>query len=578
MDIAFNCEKCGQHLVIDQTATGAAVQCPSCGTALKVPAYIPSQSDTARATVMPAKKRSHIPLLIGVVFIFLLSTGTIVTWLFYRAHKELGRVQTTLEKSLQKDIQSASKQTSPEQAANVLYVAAGKDLAEASSSTGMVRTVALAKAFSRFSKIINDYPSSSVAVDIVRHSGVEALGRTVPISQFQTIGEDTIRILDHMSSLDTFLQFIADNEESLLKGRKELPSGWVLALWKYHKQDWQWFTKTQPEDFSTKLRSIICLLFGEQETLAKELIASLPAKEKQLCEDFLQKGGLNKIRGKGRANASATNQTSVSWLDYWKDFPDRRVQLMRLSKELRSLPIKKDEALFKSVVAHAVNGRDFEAVSQIEMKYPLFRHQFIAATAVETYENGNVKSAMDLLAYGRGRLIADKDEISQNDIVPYVQACVYMDLLSSAKQIAAMITGNLREKAMECVCAAQIAKALTETNLNAIAVCVTRDCPNTSQFKELFILDIVNSFLALDDPIDALAVARENNQIEAELPIAAYLMLKNKKSDALDIMAHAASAKDFPVVSYRVALIMLRLMHPEIIQSISEILNAETAQ
>jgi len=73
-------------------------------------------------------------------------------------------------------------------------------------------------------------------------------------------------------------------------------------------------------------------------------------------------------------------------------------------------------------------------------------------------------------------------------------------------------------------------------------------------------------------------VARENNQIEAELPIAAYLMLKNKKSDALDIMAHAASAKDFPVVSYRVALIMLRLMHPEIIQSISEILNAETAQ
>ena len=38
MDISFNCDKCGQRIVIDEAGAGMAVQCPSCGAELIVPA------------------------------------------------------------------------------------------------------------------------------------------------------------------------------------------------------------------------------------------------------------------------------------------------------------------------------------------------------------------------------------------------------------------------------------------------------------------------------------------------------------------------------------------------------------
>jgi len=37
MDIAFNCDKCGQHIVIDEAGAGMSVQCPTCGASLIVP-------------------------------------------------------------------------------------------------------------------------------------------------------------------------------------------------------------------------------------------------------------------------------------------------------------------------------------------------------------------------------------------------------------------------------------------------------------------------------------------------------------------------------------------------------------
>jgi DNA-directed RNA polymerase subunit RPC12/RpoP len=37
MDIAFNCDKCGQHVVIDESGAGMTVQCPSCSSDLIVP-------------------------------------------------------------------------------------------------------------------------------------------------------------------------------------------------------------------------------------------------------------------------------------------------------------------------------------------------------------------------------------------------------------------------------------------------------------------------------------------------------------------------------------------------------------
>ena len=37
MDIAFNCDKCGQHIVIDAAGAGMTVPCPSCNENLIVP-------------------------------------------------------------------------------------------------------------------------------------------------------------------------------------------------------------------------------------------------------------------------------------------------------------------------------------------------------------------------------------------------------------------------------------------------------------------------------------------------------------------------------------------------------------
>lgn len=37
MDIAFNCDKCGQHIVIDEAGAGMTVPCPSCNQNLTVP-------------------------------------------------------------------------------------------------------------------------------------------------------------------------------------------------------------------------------------------------------------------------------------------------------------------------------------------------------------------------------------------------------------------------------------------------------------------------------------------------------------------------------------------------------------
>ncbi len=37
MDITFNCDKCGQRIVIDEAGAGMSVQCPSCGAEVMVP-------------------------------------------------------------------------------------------------------------------------------------------------------------------------------------------------------------------------------------------------------------------------------------------------------------------------------------------------------------------------------------------------------------------------------------------------------------------------------------------------------------------------------------------------------------
>jgi ribosomal protein S27E len=37
MDITFNCDKCGQHIVIDEAGVGMKLPCPKCGNELTIP-------------------------------------------------------------------------------------------------------------------------------------------------------------------------------------------------------------------------------------------------------------------------------------------------------------------------------------------------------------------------------------------------------------------------------------------------------------------------------------------------------------------------------------------------------------
>jgi DNA-directed RNA polymerase subunit M/transcription elongation factor TFIIS len=42
MDIFFNCQACGQHMVIDEAGAGIVIQCPKCGRDVGVPMAVAS--------------------------------------------------------------------------------------------------------------------------------------------------------------------------------------------------------------------------------------------------------------------------------------------------------------------------------------------------------------------------------------------------------------------------------------------------------------------------------------------------------------------------------------------------------
>lgn len=44
MDITFRCDRCSQHIVIDEAGAGLTVQCPECGQTLTVPQAQPRPS------------------------------------------------------------------------------------------------------------------------------------------------------------------------------------------------------------------------------------------------------------------------------------------------------------------------------------------------------------------------------------------------------------------------------------------------------------------------------------------------------------------------------------------------------
>ena len=55
MDITFNCDSCGQHIVVDETGAGASVNCPKCGKSLSVPATTASNTNPGSTPAPPVQ-------------------------------------------------------------------------------------------------------------------------------------------------------------------------------------------------------------------------------------------------------------------------------------------------------------------------------------------------------------------------------------------------------------------------------------------------------------------------------------------------------------------------------------------
>jgi hypothetical protein len=53
MDITFNCDKCGQHIAIDEAGTGIIVSCPKCNAPLLVPRQSTPPLAAATSTMPP---------------------------------------------------------------------------------------------------------------------------------------------------------------------------------------------------------------------------------------------------------------------------------------------------------------------------------------------------------------------------------------------------------------------------------------------------------------------------------------------------------------------------------------------
>jgi hypothetical protein len=60
MDISFDCDKCGKHLLVDEAGAGITIECPGCGK----PVYVPSpssQNQSAPPTRVEVKPTSPKP-------------------------------------------------------------------------------------------------------------------------------------------------------------------------------------------------------------------------------------------------------------------------------------------------------------------------------------------------------------------------------------------------------------------------------------------------------------------------------------------------------------------------------------
>jgi tetratricopeptide (TPR) repeat protein len=77
-DIAFSCPSCGQHLEAPDDMQGEQTSCPSCDKTLTVPRRTPARprpavSRPSPTSKPPTRKRSPLPIIVGVVAVFLIA-------------------------------------------------------------------------------------------------------------------------------------------------------------------------------------------------------------------------------------------------------------------------------------------------------------------------------------------------------------------------------------------------------------------------------------------------------------------------------------------------------------------------
>lgn len=74
-DIKFGCEVCGGHIVVDETAAGAPLDCPHCANKITVPVVAPLAGAVPAGT---ARSRPSLRLISGLLLLALL--GGVGAW------------------------------------------------------------------------------------------------------------------------------------------------------------------------------------------------------------------------------------------------------------------------------------------------------------------------------------------------------------------------------------------------------------------------------------------------------------------------------------------------------------------
>lgn len=77
MDITFNCDKCGQSIVVDEAGAGQLVDCPKCGTPIEVPHKAKPLIEAAMPSLprVPTRASSPVPKILATLVIIALMLG-----------------------------------------------------------------------------------------------------------------------------------------------------------------------------------------------------------------------------------------------------------------------------------------------------------------------------------------------------------------------------------------------------------------------------------------------------------------------------------------------------------------------